>query len=49
MEKEKKIKIKNKLDGGQLAIDRPDLSSERAPNKDKTAKFRQNIWSQVPQ
>jgi hypothetical protein len=31
-----------------LTRDRPDLSSERAPNKDNTAKFRINIWSQVP-
>jgi hypothetical protein len=38
-----------------MTIDRRDLSSERAPHRDKTATFRKqppeesNIWSQVPE
>jgi hypothetical protein len=32
-----------------LTRDRLDLSSERAPHRDKTANFKQNIWSQAPQ
>jgi hypothetical protein len=44
----KRKKYKKKLDGGQFLLTvtdkRQTLSSERAPNRDKAAKFRQNEY-----